>query len=77
MRPAGPRVAAELFKLLRDESLICARIVEATGFDKVTVRTWCDELVAQGILVRTVGTAANNHPARAYRLSPQWGGVAP
>jgi DNA-binding IclR family transcriptional regulator len=76
MRPAGPRVAAELFKLLRSETLICARIVEATGLDKVTVRTWCEELVAHGMLVRTTAKATNNHRARAYRLSEQWGGVA-
>lgn len=69
-------IACDLFKALRGSRLSNREICETTGMHHNTVKRWLDELVVQGLVVKSPGDmhGKNGRAPALYTLAPAWGG---
>lgn len=67
----------EFMKLLRNEWLSVRQIAQAMDWDMKSVRRWCLEFEANGMLLGgTKRIGKRGSLSRVFTLSAQWGGQA-
>jgi hypothetical protein len=76
-RISSQALACEIFKSTRGQWLTRRELSEISGACDVSVASWVDEFVSQGILncrLRAKAVGASGAAAAEYSLAPEWGG---